>query len=375
MVFTDAVTFLQETMQAIINVWQPLVIALLIVLFFALSRGYLARLIRFLLLRIFPRFREDIKNNYFPPFEMPLRLFFLLLGIFLALIYLPFLTERMETLVIDIFRSVVIVIVGWGFYNLTAVSSHLFENIKERFQLDVDEIVLPFFSKVLRVVIVILVISIIVREWGYDISGLVAGLGLGGLAFALAAQEALSNLFGGLIIITERPFKAGDWIETNHVEGVVVEVSFRSTRVRTFAQGLVTVPNALMAREAIINWSEMGKRRIMFKLGVTYTTPRVKVENCVREIKQMLENHPDIHPDTIFVRFDGFNESSLDILLYFFTYSIRWNEHLAVKEDVNFKIMEILEKEGVSVAFPSRSLYFETPLPQKEDTGLSPDNE
>jgi MscS family membrane protein len=103
----------------------------------------------------------------------------------------------------------------------------------------------------------------------------------------------------------------------------------------------------------------MGKRRITFNLGVTYTTPIDKIKICVERIRMMLENHTDLHQETIFVRFDKFSESSLDIFLYFFTNTTKWSEYLKVKEDVNFKIMEILEQEGVSVAFPSRSIYLE----------------
>lgn len=103
----------------------------------------------------------------------------------------------------------------------------------------------------------------------------------------------------------------------------------------------------------------MGKRQVSFRLGVTYTTPRKKVERCVERIDEMLRNHEEIHQDLIMVRFDSFNDSSLDIFLYFFTETTAWVEFLRVKEDVNFRIMTILEEEGVSVAFPSRSIYVE----------------
>ena len=110
----------------------------------------------------------------------------------------------------------------------------------------------------------------------------------------------------------------------------------------------------------------MEKRRVTFHLGVNRATPREKLKSCVEKIRAMLENHPEVHKETIMVRFDQFGESSLDIFFYFFTQTTVWSEYLRVREDVNLKIMEILEEEGVSVAFPSRSLYFENSPPREE---------
>ncbi len=340
-------------------------LGLLIIFVFIAFKGVLSKLVYLLALILFPRSRPQISESIFPAFASPLRSFFIFLGIFLALRYLPELTESQEILLTSVFRTIIVILVGWGFYNLSGESSHFLSNLKQKFNLNMDDIVVTFISKVLRFIVIVLVFTIIAREWGFDISGVIAGLGLGGLAIALAAQNAISNLFGGIIIITERPFTIGDWIATPNVEGVVEDISFRSTRVRTFAKGLVTIPNALLASEAITNWSEMGKRRITFNLGVTYTTPRQKIESCIKKIEKMLEDHPDVDNELIFVRFAGFNDSSLDIFLYFFTKSVKWDEHLKAKQNINFKIMEILEEEGVSVAFPSRSIYFENPMPQE----------
>nr|WP_316252536.1 mechanosensitive ion channel family protein [Bacillus aquiflavi] len=216
---------------------------------------------------------------------------------------------------------------------------------------------IPFLSKTIRFIIIAIGISMIAEEFGYDVNKFIAGLGLGGLAVALAAKDALGNLFGGVVIITEKPFSIGDWIMTPSVEGTVEEISFRSTRVRTFAQALVTVPNATLAVETITNWSKKGKRRISFHLGLTYDTPKEKIEKIVRRIEELLRSHPDIHQETIFVKFDQFNESSLDIFLYFFTKTTNWGDFLTIKEEINFKIMDIIEEEEASIAFPSRTLY------------------
>jgi MscS family membrane protein len=119
------------------------------------------------------------------------------------------------------------------------------------------------------------------------------------------------------------------------------------------------VPNSILANEVITNWSKMGKRRITYKLGLKYSTSVDKIKKVVSEIREMLENHPAIHKQTIFVYFNEFADSSLNLFLYFFTKTINWKRYLEVREDVNLKIIEIMENEGVEFAFPSTSLYIE----------------
>ncbi len=301
---------------------------------------------------------NELDDKLAAAFFKPIEWFILLTGLFFALRYLP-LSISADNIILDIYRSLVIGLITWGFYALSSGESVLSREIKEKFK--VDDILISFFSKVVRFIVLALAIVIIAQEWGYEVDGFIAGLGLGGLAFALAAQDLLSNVFGGIVIIMEKPFSIGDWIVTPSVEGIVEDINFRSTKVRAFAQSLITVPNSTLAKEAITNYTRMGKRRITFQLGVTYDTPRLKLQQCVKRLKEMLDNHPDVHPERIMVYFEQFNDSSLDIFLYFFTNTIVWEEFLAVRQDINFKIMDILEELEVSVAFPSRSIYFENP--------------
>lgn len=362
----DAVNDYLGHFRLLLNIMSPTaqnaVIASLIFLFFLFLSKIFTTHVFHLVLKIFSKTNTEFDEKILLSFERPLRVFFVAFGIYAALLYLPF-DAGLQLLITKFFRSVIIVLTTWGLYNLQDVHSILFKKIQEKLNVQIDKILFPFISKFLRVVTIFFAFTIIAQEWDYDINGLIAGLGLGGLAFALAAKDALANIFGGMVIILDKPFSIGDWIKTPSVEGTVEDINFRSTKIRTFAQAVVTVPNSTLANESITNWSRMGKRRITFYLGVTYNTPRKKLEKCISEIRTMLENHPEIHKETIIVRFEKFGESSLDIFVYFFTVTTVWGEFLRVKEDVNYKIMEILEREEVSVAFPSRSIYFETPLP------------
>lgn len=362
-------SFLEGMLQVLPPPAQDYIISAVIFLLFMLLRNLFTNYIFNLILKFFSKTNIEVVKKILLAFEGPMRVFFVVLGIYVALAYLP-LTEAQHQLFHRLFRTAIIILITWSLYNLQDINSVLFEKLQNRFHVEVDKILLPFISKTLRIITVLLAITIVAQEWDYDINGLIAGLGLGGLAFALAAQNTLANLFGGVVIITDRPFTIGDWIETPTVEGTVEDINFRSTKIRTFAHALTTVPNSTLANEAIINWSRMGKRRITFNLGVAYTTPRDKLENCVAQIRAMLEEHPEVHKETIFVRFDSFGESSLDIFLYFFTVTTNWGEFLSVKEDVNFKIMQILDNEGVSVALPSRSLFYDNKVKEGESKAV-----
>lgn len=357
------------------NIIIEVVVAGIIFLFFLFLRKIFTKVVFGFLRKITNKSSFILDKYMLNCFEKPVRFLFVVLGLYTSL---SMVAERLEyQFFIDkAFRSLLIYTVAWGFYNITNPSSEFFKKVFERYELEGDKILFPFISKLLRIVIVFLAISIIIQEWGYNVEGFIAGLGLGGLAFALAAQDTISNVFGGLVIITEKPFSLGDWIETPSVEGNVEDISFRSIKVRTFAQALVTVPNSTIAKESITNWTRMGRRRVTFNLGVMYSTPSEKIERCVSRIKELLQNDSEIHPQTIFVSFDKFNDSSLDVFIYFFTKTTIWGEYLRVKEKINFAIMKILEEERVQIAFPSTSVYFENEMKSRVKNGeLKEENE
>lgn len=341
---------------------------------FLMFRKIFAKYIFKLILKITSKTKTDMDEKFFLAFEKPLIHLFVILGIYFFLHYLGKSFSINENFITNCRNTAIIILISWGFYNLTAEYSILYDEMKELFGLKVDKILFPFISRCIRIIIVALALTLILSEWGKDIQIFITGLGLGGLAFSLAAQDAVSNIISGIILIIEKPFNIGDWVATSEVEGIVEDITFRSTRLRTFTQEIITVPNSKLASEPLTNYSKRGKRRITFNLGVTYDTSRDKIEICVDRIERMLKEHQDVHKETILVNFDKFNDSSLDIFLYFFTNTIDLADYLKVKEDINFKIMDILEEEGVSCAFPSTSVYFETPIRQEKSADILDDN-
>jgi len=258
-----------------------------------------------------------------------------------------------------IIRTLFIFTLFWMIYRAAGIIAHLFEGLAKKTETDLDDMLVPFISRGIKVIVVIVGITVIAKEWRYDLGALLTGLGLGGLAFALAAQETLANMFGGITIMLDKPFSVGDWILTPDVEGIVEDIGFRSTKVRTFAQALVTVPNSTLVKTAITNWSRMGKRRINFNLRIKYQTTAEKINALLEKTRDMLKNHPEIHPETIFVFFDKFGESGYELFLNFFTKTTVAQKHFEVKEDINLKIMQILDELGIEIALPSASVYIE----------------
>lgn len=309
--------------------------------------------------------KSDLDDKLFKNFEKPIDVFMVFLSGFIAVNYYikatggvgnsPILFSTM----IKVTQSAFIYTTAWGFYNLSGERSALFDSFKNRLGIKVDKILYPFIVKCLRFLMVAIAAIIILDIWDINVSTLVAGFGLGGLAFSLAAKDFASNIIGGIALIMEKPFNIGDWIKADSIEGVVEDISFRSTRIRTFAQELIIVPNSMLANTSIKNFTKRGKRRISFKLGVTYRTTKAKLKECIDSIENMLRAHEQVHQETIFVKFEGFNNSSLDIFLYFFTKTTDWGEYLEIKQDINFKIIEIFEEHGIEFAFPSTSVYVE----------------
>ena len=202
----------------------------------------------------------------------------------------------------------------------------------------------------------------VLQTFGINVSAFIASLGLGGLAFALAAKDTAANLFGGFAILTDNIFKIGDWVKIGSVEGIVEDIGMRTTKIRAFDKRLIVVPNATIANSAVDNFSRRDRRRITMRVGLTYSTSTQTMQKILKEIREMLQNHPQIHKEPLFVYFDEFGDSSLDLFFYLFTKTAVWEEYLQIREDINLKIIEIVHRNGSDFAFPSQSVYFENEL-------------
>ncbi|MFT5875079.1 MAG: MscS family membrane protein [Clostridium sp.] len=336
-------------------------LAIGVFLLFVLLKKIFTKYVLKIILRIANKTKFNVDTKIVAAFQKPVTNFFEVLGFYFAFKILIIADIQIDIIFMDrVFRSAVIILIFWGLYNLTEESSLLFEKMRKAYDIKVDKILLPFMSKTLRLILVAFVITIVAETWGYNVQGFVTGLGLGGLAFALAAKDAAANIIAGIFIILDKPFSFGDWVSIDTIEGTIEEITFRITKIRTFDQALIIVPNSKLTSEPVTNFSRRGKRRIYFNLGVVYGTSREKLESCVTNIRNMIENYPEVNKEGSYVRFDKFNDSSLDIFIYFFVNTTELAEYLRIKESINFTIMDIMQQEGVSIAFPSTSVYVES---------------
>lgn len=340
--------------ERLIEVATGIGIFLLFLLFRKIFTKYLFKFI----LRILRKSPDGIISKVWEAFEKPISWLFVVIGIYISSYFYFF--ETISPMYRDLFSIMIIILITWGFYNFTGSTSVIFISLKKRLNWQLDQTLISLLSNSLRFIVISIGLIAILDKLGINLQGFLAGLGLGGLAISLAAQDTIKNLIGGFVIIFEKTFQIGDWILTPSVEGTVEEITLRSTRIRTFENALVTVPNSTLANENITNWSKMKKRRVKFYLRLDFETPPEKIKTAVQRIKDLLENHPDIHKETIFVKFDQFGESSFDLFLYFFTNTTVWGEYLDIKQEMNLKILEILAEEGIKLAYPAQVLYVDT---------------
>lgn len=290
--------------------------------------------------------------------HLPVNLLIVALGIYLASVILTP-DRQTSTFVTQLTRSLVILALFVGFYRLTdivSISSGQFYRVTG---LQLDPKLMPFLSVGVKLLFVALAIVVLLQEWNYDVSGLIAGLGLGGLAISLAARDTVANLFGFSMIVSDRPFVVGEFIRTPEVEGIVESIGPRSTRIRQPDQGYVIVPNEKLAASAILNWSRLSRRWINFRIGVTYSTTSDQMRTLTHQIREMLITREAVDPDTVLVHFIEFGDSSLQVLVRCYVNIANWGAWAAEQEQIFLNIMDIVNDLGLSMAFPSRSLYIE----------------
>ena len=339
--------------------------AILAFLFFLLLRKLFTSLIVSTLLRITSKTKTDLDDIVVRELRNPLRFFFIVIGlrVFFQLIF-------SETHLIKmILNAMTIYTVFWALYAITpAIKATLYRYSHTNDHLSYE--LSNFLIRIIRIFIVLLGLMAILYNFGINVTAFFASLGIGGLALALAAKDTAANLFGSIALLVDRSVKVGEWIKVADYEGIVEDIGMRTTKIRTFEKSIIAIPNAMVASTPIENYSRRGIRRIKMFIGLTYGTSRETMEAIVADLRTMLDHHPNIAQDQIkMVNFRDFNASDLGIMIYTFAASADWQTYLNIREDVNLKIMEIVERHGADFAFPSQSLYVESlPTPPSQET-------
>jgi len=334
--------------------------------------------------KIFPTtedIHDDIEVEDFLPLKEPLAFLIKLFGVNLAVDILFYPDDPNSFIEKMIYIAYVI---GFSRFFISFVDIifdvYFVSSYKKRNKAFRKELV-NLIKQVIKVIVIVVAFLLFLRKMDVDITGFVASLGLGGLMIAMASKDTVSNFFGSLKIIFDESFSQGDWIKVGDTEGTVVELGFISTKIRTFDNALISLPNAKLANESVKNYNrrKIG-RRIKMYIGVTYDSKREDLLTAVKEIRQMLIDHPEIATEskvgtigrrksliessdllgiksTLLVHVDSFGDSSINILVYAFSKTTNWSSWLEVKEDIMMRIWKILEKNSLEMAFPTQTVH------------------
>lgn len=345
--------------------WLTLLITLFIGIFIKIICDFIISKMESTLLKKFKSNQENLnqikklkRKEILHALNKPLG-FFLMSSFWLFILYslqLPSFIERKMGFLIQVLFSFSIL---WFAYRLVGLLTIVLSKIAKETENPLDDQVIPFVEKFFRILILIIGGLVIFQNLGFNVMSLVAGLGLGGLAFALAAKDTASNLFGSFMILMDRPFQIGDWIVAGKVEGTVEGIGFRSTRIRTFYNSLVSIPNSFLANVSIDNMGRRAYRRIKTYLGITYDTPLKKIEQFVEGIKEIIRTEKYTRKEDFHVVFNQYGESSLNILIYFFLKTSNWGIELKEREQIFLKIYKLAETLNIQFAFPTQSLWIE----------------
>lgn len=347
---------LVEIMEKIMSIKiVDIAIAIGIIIFFRIFSGSIS----YIIIRMFKWKEKNRKKIKESAFYKPLKTFFIVLGFYMAIVFLKFPLQIKDELMIwvtKIFKIISVIVFAKGLANSFSNDSSLTKKMKERWNKKIEDSMFSFILKAIRGIIYTVAGFIVITELGFDLSGLVAGLGIGGVILTLAAQDTAKNLFGGLVVFIDKPFVVGDWIQMDTFEGTVEDITFRSTRIRTFENSVVNVPNSIISNASIINWSKMEKRRYKLNLIIELDTPLEKLERFKMKVQDMLQSREAIFDDSIIVKFDTIADNGLNVLICSYTDSVDYASYLAEKEDINYKIMKILQEENIELAYDTKTV-------------------
>jgi len=231
---------------------------------------------------------------------------------------------------------------------------------------------IPLIKKTVVTVFVIFSVLVVFESLGFEVKTFLTGLGIGGLAFALAAQDTIANMFGSFVVVMDQPFYVGEYIRILGHEGTVEEIGLRSTRLRTAQRTQVVIPNKTVAAEVINNFTRMPQRRVDATLGVTYDSPPEAIQLALADIRALLRADPGVHQGLVVVSLADFSDSSLRVQVLYFTADPDWESHMAVRERVNFGILRAFAARGVTLSYPDPVIRMDAPAPPVAPKGQGP---
>ena len=342
-----------------LHIWQLVGILVMVILAFLLHLLFsflIEKIIIGLLVRLgYEKLAEEVVQPVARP--VSILVIFPLLIVLLPVLQLPVLANKYLIILLRALWPVFGIVF---FYRLVDIVSLYMTKVAESTESTLDDQLVPMVRKVLKTVVIVIGSIFILDNLQFDIAGLIAGLSIGGLAFALAAQDTIKNFFGSLMIFIDKPFQVGDWITAGEVDGTVEEVGFRSTRIRTFRNSVIYIPNGIITNQAVDNHGLRKYRRFMTHISLTYDTPPELIDTFVQGLKGLVNEHPNTRKDYYQIHFHKMGASSLDVLFYIFFDVPTWTDELQARHEILLGVLNLGKAMGVNFAFPTQTLHMES---------------
>jgi len=301
-----------------------------------------------------------LDDKLFPAMESPVATFVMVTGIFAALKVLK-LSETADHSIAAGSTVAFSLVIFWGLLRaFDAIIDHAAEIAREK-QMGIAAF-MPWIKKSLIAVFVVVGGLMTIQSLGYNVSTILQGLGIGGLAFALAAQDTIANLFGSIVVAIDQPFKIGETVKIGSYTGTVEDIGLRSTKIRLVDKSLVVMPNKMVSSEAVVNLSRFTQRRVEQVLGLTYDTTPEQLDAIVEEIRKMILAEAEVDPASVLVYFRDLAASSLDIWVVYATKDSDAKKSFALKQRLNLAIMRAVAARGLSFAFPTSVMHLDGPV-------------
>lgn len=345
-----------------------LIVVGLVLLGFIFLR-YLSKLLSNFLYRFVEKYAEGIsKEVFFGRLHRPLAWFVMMVIVYSATAHIEFPKEwdlapvekfGLRMIIERLYLFIMICSVAWILLRIVDFLGMIFLKKAEKTESKQDDQMVNFAMEAIKIIIIIFTAFIVLGSvFKVNVGSLVAGLGIGGLALALAAKESLENLLSSFIIFMDKPFVVGDNVTVGTISGTVEKVGFRSTRIRTMEKSFVTLPNRKMVDAELDNLTLRTFTRARFVVGLIYTTPEESLKKIIADVQKVLDDHPRTNQEGT-VHFYEFGESSLNLLVQYFVDTVDWKIYMQVREEINFSIAAIIKKHGSDFAFPTRTVLLE----------------
>jgi len=340
-------------------IWQIIGILILVLLSFVVHKIFTLVIEKIIIELLVKYGYRKLAANLIKPIAAPISylIIFPILMVLVPVLQLPVSFSRYLIIALRALWPVFLTIVA---YRLVDIFGIYMMKVAEKTESTLDDQLVPLLRKVLKTFVIIIGTLFVLINLNISIIPFITGISIGGLALALAAQDTIKNFFGSLMIFIDKPFQIGNWITSGEIDGEVEEVGLRSTRVRTFRNSLIYVPNGILADRTIDNHGLRVYRRYYATLAITYDTPPRLIEVFIEGLNKIVKNHPHTRKDKYHIFMNDFGDSSLNIMFYIFFEAPNWALELQYRHEIIIQILKLAEDLNVRFAFPTRTLHMET---------------